>query len=53
MEDIPLNIEDMIVAVGHYLYSTDSSITDVATAFLKDLRLLVDAELERREATIH
>jgi hypothetical protein len=53
MEDVPLNIEDMIVAVGHYLYSADGSITNVTTVFLKDLRLLVDAELERREATIH
>ncbi len=49
----PLNIEQMIIATGSYLYNSDNSITDIDSDFLSDLRLLIDAELERREATLH
>jgi len=56
MEDIPLNIEQMIIATGSYLYNagnSSNSIIDIDDEFLSDLRLLIDAELERREATTH
>ncbi len=56
MEDIPLNIEQMIIATGSYLYNagnSGNSIIDIDDEFLSDLRLLIDAELERREATTH
>lgn len=53
MEDFPLNIEDMIVAVGSFLFNTENSITDVDSDFLRDLRLVIDSELERREVTVH
>ena len=48
-----LNIEDMIIATGSFLYNSDNSIIDIDSNFLSDLRLLIDAELERREATLH
>tara|TARA_R110000803_G_scaffold195636_1_gene258906 strand:+ start:297 stop:458 length:162 start_codon:yes stop_codon:yes gene_type:complete len=53
MEDIPLDIEKMIIATGSFLYNTDRSVTEIDSGFLTDLRLLIDAELERREATTH
>jgi len=56
MEDIPMNIEQMIIATGSYLYNagiSGNSIIDIDEEFLSDLRLLIDAELERREATVH
>ena len=53
MEDIPLDIEQMIIATGSYLYNTGKSVTEIDSGFLTDLRLLIDAELERREATTH
>jgi|TARA_R110000796_G_scaffold46364_8_gene112041 hypothetical protein len=50
---INLSLEEMIIAVGSFLYNSDSSITEVDSEFLKDLELLVSAELERRGATLH
>ena len=48
-----VSIENMIIAVGSYLHNSDNTVCDIETIFLEDLRLLVDAELERREALIH
>lgn len=48
-----LTIEQMIIAVGSFLYNSDSSITDIDSLFLNDLKMVVEAELERREAQIH
>jgi hypothetical protein len=48
-----VSIENMIIAVGSFLHNSDKTVCDIETIFLEDLRLLVDAELERREALIH
>ncbi len=48
-----LSIENMIIAVGSFLHNSDLTICDIETSFLQDLRLLVDAELERRQAVLH
>ena len=48
-----VSIENMIIAVGSYLHNSDSTVCDIETGFLEDLRLLVDAELERRQALVH
>ena len=48
-----MSIEEMIIATGSFLYNSGNSITDVDNEFLTDLRLVIDAELERREVTIH
>jgi hypothetical protein len=48
-----MNIEQMIIATGSFLFNSDKSITDIDNEFLEDLRLLIDAELERREAILH
>ena len=48
-----VSIENMIIAVGSYLHNSDSTVCDIETGFLQDLRLLVDAELERRQALVH
>jgi|TARA_R110002012_G_scaffold24469_5_gene81715 hypothetical protein len=48
-----MNIEEMIIATGSFLFNSDNSITDIDNEFLEDLRLLIDAELERREAVLH
>lgn len=48
-----VSIENMIIAVGSFLHNSDGTVCDIETIFLEDLRLLVDAELERREALIH
>tara|TARA_R110000823_G_scaffold275915_1_gene394581 strand:+ start:124 stop:297 length:174 start_codon:yes stop_codon:yes gene_type:complete len=46
-------IEQMIISVGSFLYNADSCITEIDSQFLKDLVMLVEAELERREAQLH
>tara|TARA_R110001606_G_C15123732_1_gene622448 strand:+ start:410 stop:541 length:132 start_codon:yes stop_codon:yes gene_type:complete len=43
----------MIISVGSFLYNADSCITEIDSQFLKDLVMLVEAELERREAQLH
>mgnify|MGYP003625416269 CR=1 FL=1 len=48
-----LTIEQMIIAVGSFLYNSDSSITEIDSLFLNDLKMVVEAELERREAQLH
>jgi len=51
-----LSIEEMIIATGSYLYNaggSSNSIIDIEEDFLHDLQMLIEAELERREATIH
>jgi len=48
-----MSIENMIIAVGSFLHNSDLTICDIDTSFLNDLRLLVDAELERRQVVIH
>ena len=48
-----VSIENMIIAVGSFLHNSDKTVCDIETISLEDLRLLVDAELERREALIH
>ena len=48
-----VSIENMIIAVGSFLHNSDKTVCDIETIFLEDLRLLVDADLERREALIH
>jgi|TARA_B110000977_G_C10773454_1_gene375602 hypothetical protein len=48
-----LSLEQMIIAVGSFLYNSNSSITDIDAEFLRDLKLVITAELERREATTH
>jgi len=48
-----MSIEEMIIATGSFLYNSGNSITDIDDEFLTDLRLVIDAELERRGATIH
>jgi len=51
-----LSIEEMIIATGSYLYNaggSSNSIIDIEEDFLYDLQMLIEAELERREATIH
>lgn len=53
MEEEIITIEDMIINVGSFLHNTSGSITDIDGQFLKDFRLLIDAELERREAQLH
>jgi len=56
MESKPISemsIEDMIIAVGSFLHNSDKTVCDIETFFLTNLRLLIDAELERRQATLH
>jgi len=51
-----LSFEEMIIATGSYLYNaggSSNSIIDIEEDFLYDLQMLIEAELERREATIH
>ena len=48
-----LSLEQMIIAVGSFLYNSDSCITEIDSQFLKDLGMIVEAELDRREAQIH
>ena len=48
-----MSIEEMIIATVSFLYNSGNSITDIDDEFLTDLRLVIDAELERREVTIH
>ena len=48
-----MSIEEMIIAPGSFLYNSGNSITDIDDEFLSDLRLVIDAELERRGATVH
>jgi hypothetical protein len=48
-----LSLEQMIIAVGSFLYNSNSSITDIDAEFLRDLKLVITAELERREETLH
>jgi len=48
-----LSLEQMIIAVGSFLYNSDSCITEIDSQFLKDLGMIVEAELERREAQLH
>ena len=48
-----LTIEEMIISVGSFLFNSDSSITEIDSLFLNDLKMVVEAELERREAQIH
>jgi len=50
-----MSIEEMIISVGSYLFNEapSASVTNIETQFLKDLKLLLEAELERREAYIH
>jgi hypothetical protein len=50
-----MSIEEMIISVGSYLFNEapSASVTNIETQFLKDLKLLLEAELERREAHIH
>tara|TARA_R110002072_G_scaffold97627_4_gene214665 strand:+ start:138 stop:284 length:147 start_codon:yes stop_codon:yes gene_type:complete len=48
-----MSIEEMIIATGSFLQHSGHSITDIDEEFLSDLLLLIDAELERREVTIH
>jgi len=46
----------MIIATGSYLYNaggSSNSIIDIEEDFLYDLQMLIEAELERREAIIH
>lgn len=51
-----MSIEEMIIATGSYLYNAGgftNSIIDIEEDFLHDLQMLIEAELERREAIIH
>jgi hypothetical protein len=48
-----LTIEEMIISVGSFLFNSDSSITEIDSLFLNDLKMVVEAELERREAQLH
>jgi|TARA_B110000908_G_scaffold24075_1_gene27557 hypothetical protein len=51
-----MSIEEMIIATGSFLYNSGNvgnSIIDIDDEFLSDLRLVIDAELERRGATVH
>jgi|3_EtaG_2_1085321.scaffolds.fasta_scaffold01036_13 hypothetical protein len=48
-----MNIESMIIAVGSFLHNSDGTVCDIETLFLEDLRLLIDVELERRQAVLH
>ena len=48
-----MSIEEMIIATGSFLYNSGNSITDIDDEFLSVLRLVIDAELERRGATVH
>jgi hypothetical protein len=44
----------MVIAVGSFLYNNeDATICDIDGLFLKDLKLIIEAELERREAQLH
>ena len=49
-----LSLEQMVIAVGSFLYNNeDATICDIDGLFLKDLKLIIEAELERREAQLH
>ena len=48
-----LTIEEMIISVGSFLFNSDSSITEIDSLILNDLKMVVEAELERREAQLH
>ena len=48
-----LTIEEMIISVDSFLFNSDYSITEIDSLFLNDLKMVVEAELERREAQIH
>lgn len=48
-----MNIEAMIIAVGSYLHDSENTVCNIDTLFLENLRLLIDAELERRQAILH
>jgi len=48
-----VELEDMIIAVGSLLYNSQCSICDIDPQFLEDLKVLLIAELEKREARLH
>ena len=48
-----IELEDMIIAIGSLLYNSQCSICDIDAQFLEDLKVLVIAELEKREAILH
>ncbi len=48
-----VELEDMIIAVGSLLYNSQCSICDIDSQFLEDLKVLLIAELEKREARLH
>jgi|TARA_A200000159_G_scaffold163875_1_gene191590 hypothetical protein len=52
-ETTSLDIEHAIIAVGSFLYNSDNCIQDIDKYFLEDLKLLIQTELERREAELH
>ena len=53
MDSKVLDVNQMIIAVGSFLYNSGNTIADVDSEFLTDLHAIIGLELERREAVIH
>jgi hypothetical protein len=47
-----MELETLLITIGSYLYN-DGELVDVDVQYLKDLNIYLDAEIEKRGATIH
>ena len=47
-----MKLETLLITIGSYLYN-DGELVDVDVQYLKDLNIYLDAEIEKRGATIH
>ena len=47
-----MELETLLITIGSYLYN-DGELIDVDVQYLKDLNIYLDAEIEKRGATIH
>jgi hypothetical protein len=47
-----MELETLLISIGSYLYN-DGELIDVDVQYLKDLNIYLDAEIEKRGATIH
>jgi hypothetical protein len=53
-EIVSIPVKELLIQVGRWLNSApNNSITEVDSWILSDIILVLDAELTRREATIH
>ena len=53
-EVISIPVKDLLIQIGRWLNAApNNSITEIDSWILADIILVLDAELERREATTH